>query len=74
MKTSMYWSLLVLAELCFLMSGCVSDGKFNVPEDDCKLDLIANTSLTELKAKYRDTLLEIQEELIIEGYVVSSDK
>lgn len=37
-------------------------------------NLVANTSFSQVKALYQGTLLQIQDDLVIEGYVVSSDR
>ncbi|MFS4454599.1 DUF5689 domain-containing protein [Maribacter sp. 2304DJ31-5] len=54
--------------------GCVKNGGFDAPEEACTSELVANTSYTEVKDLYEGETFQIQEDLIIEGYIVSSDK
>ncbi len=56
-----------------LLSNCVKSKNFDVPDSDCPSDLVANITYGELKDMYLDGTLLIQDELVIEGYVVSSD-
>ncbi len=56
-----------------LLFGCVKDRNFNPPESSCASVLIANATYAKVKALYADETIQIQEDLIIEGYVVSSD-
>lgn len=64
--------IVALMALCLLMA-CVKDKDFKVPESNCSSDLSANITMTALKALYVDEILQIQEDWVIEGYVVSSD-
>ena len=57
----------------YLLMSCVKDKNFETPKADCVSDLSANFSIGELKALYVDELIQIQEDWVIEGYVVSSD-
>ena len=57
-----------------LAFSCVKDSNFDEPASLCSTSLEANTTIAELKALYTGTLLQIQEDLIIEGYVISSDR
>ncbi|MDO6601379.1 DUF5689 domain-containing protein [Arenibacter palladensis] len=61
-----------LLGLCLVMA-CVKDKNFDTPESDCESDLTANYTIGDLKALYVDELIQIQEDWVIEGYVVSSD-
>ncbi|QCX02133.1 lamin tail domain-containing protein [Aggregatimonas sangjinii] len=58
----------------FLLFACVKDKNFDLPTKSCSTDLIANTTYAEVKALYQDETFQIQDDLIIEGYVVSSDE
>jgi len=58
--------------LCLVMA-CVKGQDFKTPESGCTDDLSANITIAALKALYVGELLKIQEEWVIEGYVVSSD-
>ena len=57
----------------YLLMACVKDKNFETPKADCVSDLSANLTIGELKAHYVDELIQIQEDWVIEGYVVSSD-
>ncbi|MBT8305706.1 MAG: lamin tail domain-containing protein [Maribacter sp.] len=54
--------------------GCVHDGSFDQVKDFCVPDLEANATYSEVKNLYSDELVQIQDDLIIEGYVISSDE
>ena len=57
----------------YLVMACVKDKDFETPKSSCVSDLSANITIGELKALYVDELIQIQEDYILEGYVVSSD-
>tara|TARA_R100000935_G_scaffold58906_1_gene99469 strand:- start:29922 stop:31292 length:1371 start_codon:yes stop_codon:yes gene_type:complete len=57
----------------YLLMACVKDANFETPKSDCTSELSANLSIGDLKALYVDELIQIQEDWVIEGYVVSSD-
>ncbi|WP_034234343.1 DUF5689 domain-containing protein [Arenibacter certesii] len=57
-----------------ILFGCVKDVDFKMPETICSSNLIANASYSEVKDLYIDGTVQIQQDLIIEGYVISSDK
>lgn len=57
-----------------MLVACVKDRNFDPPPTDCATDLTANTTYAEVKALYVDQTIQIQQDLIIEGYVVSSDE
>ena len=54
--------------------SCVKDRNFESAENSCNIDLMANSTYAEVKNIYIDETIQIQEDLIIEGYVVSSDQ
>ncbi|HET8737844.1 MAG TPA: DUF5689 domain-containing protein [Pricia sp.] len=56
-----------------LLFACVKSRDFDPPPTDCTADLAANATYAEVKALYVDQTIQIQQDLIIEGYVVSSD-
>ena len=56
------------------MLGCVKDRNFNIPNTSCDSELNANTTYREVKSLYQDKTIQIQEDFIIEGYVISSDE
>jgi len=54
--------------------ACVKDRNFKIPEESQVSNLTANTSYSEVKNLYQEETFQIQEDLIIEGYVTSSDQ
>ncbi|WP_252730098.1 DUF5689 domain-containing protein [Zobellia uliginosa] len=61
----------VLMTICFY--SCVKSRSYDVPPDNCVSGLVANTTYTEVKNLYKGNTFQIQDDLIIEGYVISSD-
>lgn len=57
-----------------LLLGCVKDKNFDIPEIACEDQITANATYSEIKGLYDNGTVQIQEDLIIEGYVGSSDK
>ncbi|MBD1260283.1 lamin tail domain-containing protein [Maribacter polysiphoniae] len=68
---SKIWITIVVMVMHF---GCVKDRSFDAPKESCTTELAATTSYAEVKALYVDGTVQIQDDLIIEGYVVSSDR
>lgn len=62
--------------LIFFFAGCVKDGDFETPNVDCtEPQLTATTTIQQVKAMYTFGGAKIIEnDVILEGYVVSSDK
>ena len=60
--------------LCLMIVSCVKDRSFDAPESSCANNLQPNITFSELKSLYVDEMIQIHEDLIIEGYVISSDK
>ncbi len=62
--------------LIFVLAGtsCVKNTEFDNISAACVENLTANASFAQVKELYEGELLQIQEDLIIEGYVISSDK
>ncbi|WP_420320668.1 DUF5689 domain-containing protein [Flagellimonas sp.] len=54
--------------------SCVENAEFDVPKQDCESNLMANTSFTELESLFTGETVQIHEDLVIEGFVISSDK
>ncbi|MEM9144485.1 MAG: DUF5689 domain-containing protein [Bacteroidota bacterium] len=54
--------------------SCVADRNFDALETDCTDGISANIGYAGVMALYEDQTLQIQEDWIIEGYVVSSDE
>lgn len=58
-----------------LFTGCVSDDDYSIPKIDCNSPQVtANTSITEVKALYKGSVTQVTDDLVIEGYVTSSDE
>lgn len=61
-----------LLAVCWLFLSC--DRNFESPSQRCYENLAANTSFAEVKSLYKGETVQIQDDLIIEGYVISSDE
>lgn len=57
-----------------VLSACVQDKDFEAPKSGCVTEIKANTSFAEVTALYKEETIQIHEDLILEGYVVSSDE
>ncbi|MGF1559631.1 MAG: DUF5689 domain-containing protein [Flavobacteriaceae bacterium] len=64
---------IMVALFVTVLLACVDDRNFDPPEFNCDATLVANTSYAEVKSLYVDQTFQIQEDLMIEGYVISSD-
>lgn len=74
---TVYKNQILYACLVFLflaLNSCVDNRNFDIPEITCEATLVANTTYAQVKALYTDKTLQIQEDLILEGYVISSDE
>ncbi len=65
--------ILILA-LGAIFSACVNSSEFETIMADCDTKFLANRTFAEIKALYVDQTIQIQEDLVIEGYVTSSDR
>ncbi|MFS4468833.1 DUF5689 domain-containing protein [Maribacter sp. 2210JD10-5] len=65
------FGVLVSVLLCV---GCVKNRSFDAPEITCSDNVTANTTYAEVKSLFNEETVQIQEDLIIEGYISSSDK
>lgn len=64
----------ILTMLIALLAGsCVADRSFDVPKIECGEDLVSNIGFRELKEMYVEGVFQIQEDLVMEGYITSSD-
>ncbi|MGC1515774.1 MAG: DUF5689 domain-containing protein [Maribacter sp.] len=54
--------------------GCVKDSNFDEPSASCSNEVFETISLAQLKGFYTDKTIQIQDDLVITGYVISSDK
>lgn len=60
---------------CFLLpSSCVKDRNFDTPNKGCNDGLEANITIGDLKNRYMGQVFQIQEDLVLEAIVISSDK
>lgn len=60
---------------CFLfIFSCVKDPDFKNPGNPCNDGLIANITFNEVKNLYQGDVIQIQEDFVIAGYVISSDQ
>ena len=69
-----YWMHLAWLCIFLLLLSCVDNREFNAPRESCVDHLIANTTFSQVKNMHTDGVIEIQDDLIIEGYVISSDE
>lgn len=60
--------------IIFFCTSCIKSNEFDVPQENCVENLQVNATFAEVKALYQGELLQIQDDLVIEGYVVSSDR
>ncbi|WP_435182435.1 DUF5689 domain-containing protein [Cellulophaga omnivescoria] len=63
---------LIISISFFLIISCVKDKDFNIPETKCS-ELAYNLSLINLNTITEGGITQVQEDIIIEGYIVSSD-
>jgi hypothetical protein len=77
MKTTNYYKFLIgLALLIGTMTACVENSEFNTPIISCEeitQTMVPTSTIAQVKATYTYPPKTIQNDLIIEGYVVSSD-
>jgi hypothetical protein len=60
--------------MLLMLAACVNDGDFDVAESNCSSNVQANATFSQVKNLYQGELLQIQEDWVIEGYIVSSDR
>ncbi|WP_424266813.1 DUF5689 domain-containing protein, partial [Eudoraea sp.] len=60
--------------LIFLFTSCIKEAKEINTQDYCTLEVSQNITMSELIESYKDKTIEINKDLIIEGYVISSDQ
>ncbi len=74
-RTNSYWLKDVLGFIALLvLIGCVKESDFDPPTKSCVTELVSNTTYLEVKNLHTEGVIQIQDDLIIEGYVISSDK
>ena len=73
--TILFWlKKVLLLSAIVIFFGCVKDRNYNPPKESCVTDLVSNTTYSEIKNLYTEGVIQIQDDLIIEGYVTSSDE
>ena len=66
-------TIIVVLSTLLILSGCVKDTDFGAPKLKCINENLANITIGQLTDLYVDQTFQIQEDWILEGYVVSSD-
>lgn len=69
-KTKLFLAITVIS----ILYNCVKDRNFDVPKNTAVSDLVVTSSYSEIKNLYVDKTFQIQKDLVIEGYVISSDE
>ncbi|UII77925.1 DUF5689 domain-containing protein [Flagellimonas sp. HMM57] len=59
--------------ILLVTTSCVGTTEFDVPKKNCNPNLTTNITLDEILELFEDGTFQIQEDWIIEGYVISSD-
>ncbi len=67
-------SLIAMVAISLGFHSCVHDDDYGVPEIECTDNLESNVTIQEVKALYPGYVEQITDDLILEGYVVSSDE
>ena len=57
-----------------LLYACVNDRNFDSPDIGHSIQLVPNATYSNVKSLFQEETFQIQEDLIIEGYITSSDK
>lgn len=57
-----------------VLCGCVKSRDFDMPKANCIEGIQPNATYSDIKNLYIDETIQIQDDLVIEGYVISSDK
>lgn len=66
-------SIYVAIIMCFAFLSCVKDTDFNGLANDCVNGLEVNATFEEVETLFKEETIQIKEDWIIEGYVISSD-
>ncbi|MFI2741423.1 DUF5689 domain-containing protein [Zhouia sp. PK063] len=75
MKKSYTIKFILTIIILGFFTGCVTDDNYSIPKIECSSpDISANISIAEIKTMFNGNIVKIQDDLIIEGYVVSSDE
>lgn len=73
MKKNILLIVLVLVQV-LMVSTCVKTSGFEIPKSICSEDMQSNISFEELDTIYDGEVFQIQQDLIMEGYIASSDR
>ncbi|MEA1785626.1 DUF5689 domain-containing protein [Arenibacter sp. GZD96] len=76
MKTKKFLPLkiIVLVWGILVLSNCVKDRNFDAPEIDCAENLQPTATFSDVKNLFDGATVQIQEDIVLEGYIVSSDR
>jgi hypothetical protein len=74
MRIKKYKHLIYFICILFTIVSCVKDRNFKALNSNCTNDILATTTYDAVKSLYVDQTIQIQEDLIIEGYIISSDE
>jgi hypothetical protein len=69
--------IILLSVLIGTLASCVKDSEYDTPAINCKElaeTIVATKTLEQVKAMYTASMVKFDTEIIIEGYVVSSDE
>ncbi|WP_299321511.1 DUF5689 domain-containing protein [uncultured Maribacter sp.] len=70
-KSNIFYGMILIG---IMLSSCVKDKEFDVPDLECSDSEFTFISISELKNIYNGETIQIQEDLVIKAYVISSDK
>lgn len=70
-KSNKYILMITIVVMLF---SCVKNREFDAPEVECSDSDFTFIAISELKNMYNGETFQIQEDLVIKGYVISSDK
>ncbi|WP_036158805.1 DUF5689 domain-containing protein [Maribacter forsetii] len=69
-KSNKYFLIIIVV----MLISCVKNREFDAPEVECSDSDFAFIAISELKNMYNGETFQIQEDLVVKGYVISSDK
>jgi len=72
MQNLIFKTVLIIALATFL--SCADGREFDMLKNNCTTDISANITFDELDALVQDDVIQIQDDLMLEGYVISSDR
>ncbi|WP_299531117.1 DUF5689 domain-containing protein [Ulvibacterium sp.] len=67
-------SIALLAVISVWTTSCIKNRNFDPPRSTCVSDIAVNATFAQVKNLYVDETIQILEDWVIEGYVISSDK